>query len=225
MVFLKEIQVSPESLRGTIAGGIVGFTARLNPNQLKKVMSHPYVKYIEMDRKLRIISAPKPVEFDRQKTELSGISYSSAIAFPSDVVNMSLSGGGFQWVVDLYIKLLLGNRGIFVTIAAGNNNANPDGFWTASTNGSNIYTISNMAQAEEIAASSNFGNEPVDYAAPSTSIYSTGITRNGSYSTRSGTSMAAPHVAGILLVNSDRINTNGKLKVDKDPIPDDIAVK
>ncbi len=157
-------------------------------------------------------------------TILAGIAYTSAIAFPGDVVNMSLSGAGFQWLVDFYIKTLLANRGIYVTIAAGNNNAHANGFWPASTNGSNIYTISNMTQAEEIAGSSNFGNGPVDYAAPGTSIYSTDIVANGSYSTRSGTSMAAPHVAGILLVNSGRIKTNGVLKVDKDATPDDIAV-
>lgn len=323
MSFLKEMQVSPESLQGIIAGGIVGFTARLNPNQLQKVMAYRYVKYIEMDRRIRVITDFSPIKIPSQKTDwgveyvgggtvsgegkyafvldtgifgnhpdlnvdkplstsfiasepsfkdnhghgthcagiigakdnfigtrgvaagatiigvkvldqtgggtastvLSGIVYTSAIAFPGDVVNMSLSGGGFQWLVDLNIKNLLGNRGIYVTIAAGNNNANAGGFWPASTNGNNIFTISNMTQAEEIAATSNFGNGPVDYAAPGTSIYSTDIVKNGSYSTRSGTSMAAPHVAGIILVNSGRINTNGKLKVDKDATPDDIAVR
>ena len=320
--FLKEMQISPEAVRNVIAGGFVGFTARLNPLQLKKVTAHRYVKWIEMDRRVRLITDFEIVKIPRQTTDwgveyvgggqisgegryafvldtgifgnhpdlnvdkplsasmiasepsfkdnhghgthcagiigakdnmigtkgvapgatiigvkvldrngsgtasslLAGIAYTSSIAYAGDVVNMSLSGSGFQWLVDWYIKALLGGRGIYVTIAAGNNDANAGGFWPASTNGSNIFTISNMTQAEEIAASSNFGNGPVDYAAPGTQIYSTDIVRNGSYSTRSGTSMAAPHVAGIILVNSGRINTNGKLKVDKDATPDDIAV-
>jgi len=320
--FLRELRVSPESLQNIIAGGFVGFTAKLNSGQLEAILAHPLVKWVEMDRRVRLITDFTITKIPTQKTDwgveyvgggtisgegryafvldtgifgnhpdlnvdkplsasfiasepsfkdnhghgthcagiigakdnligtkgvasgatiigvkvldrsgggtastvLAGIAYTSGIAFPGDVVNMSLSGGGFQWMVDLYIRTLLGNRGIYVTIAAGNNNANASGFWPASTNGSNIFTISNMTQAEEIASSSNFGNGPVDYAAPGTAIYSTDIVKNGSYSTRSGTSMAAPHVAGIILVNSGRINTNGKLKVDKDATPDDIAV-
>ncbi|MGB0930377.1 MAG: S8 family peptidase [Chitinophagales bacterium] len=320
--FLQQMKILPEAIQNRFAGGIVGFTAKLNAVQLKALQASSVVKYIEFDRKVRVFTDLKPLKTSTQKTDwgveyvgggtvngegryafildtgifgnhpdlnvdkplstsciasepsfkdnhghgthcagiigaidntigtrgvaagatligvkvldrtgngtassvLAGIVYTSAVAFPGDVVNMSLSGGGFQWLVDLNIKNLLGNRGIYVTIAAGNNNANASGFWPASTNGSNIFTISNMTQAEEIAGTSNFGNGPVDYAAPGTSIYSTDIVANGSYSTRSGTSMAAPHVAGILLVNSGRIKSNGVLKVDKDATPDKIAV-
>ncbi|MEZ4885988.1 MAG: S8 family serine peptidase [Chitinophagales bacterium] len=320
--FLKQMDISPEAVKNIIAGGFVGFTAKLNAGQLKALQANPIVKYIEWDRRVLIFKDFKPLKFNTQTTDwgveyvgggsssgegryafvldtgiygnhpdlnvdkslsasfiasepsfkdnhghgthcagiigakdnnfgtkgvaagatiigvkvldgsgsgtastlLAGLAYTACIAFPGDVVNMSLSGAGFEWLVDFYIKTLLGSRGIYVTIAAGNNNANASGFWPASTNGTNIFTISNMTQAEEIAGSSNFGNGPVDYAAPGTSIYSTDIVANGSYSTRSGTSMAAPHVAGILLVNSGRIKSNGVLKVDKDATPDKIAV-
>jgi hypothetical protein len=59
----------------------------------------------------------------------------------------------------------------------------------------------------------------VDVAAPGVSIYST-WPRNG-YATLNGTSMATPHVAGLMLLNS--LNTDGLVKADRDGIADPIA--
>ena len=78
-----------------------------------------------------------------------------------------------------------------------------------------------MMENRHIAPNSNYGNAPVDYAAPGTKIYST--FKDGGFITLSGTSMAAPHVAGILLLNKGVIKTNGTLVQDKDPIKDKIA--
>ena len=69
---------------------------------------------------------------------------------------------------------------------------------------------------------SNFGNPPVDYAEPGSSIPST--YKGGGYATLSGTSMAAPHLAGILLAG----NVQGNWRtVDGDPDgnPDTIGTK
>ena len=66
---------------------------------------------------------------------------------------------------------------------------------------------------------SNYGNPPVDYAAPGVSILST--YKGGGTRTLSGTSMAAPHVAGILLLGS--VRADGNASCDPDGNPDPIA--
>ena len=77
-----------------------------------------------------------------------------------------------------------------------------------------------MASGDTWASFSNYGT-PVDYCAPGVSIYST--YKGGSYASMSGTSMAAPHVAGLLLLED--ITTNGYVSNDPDGTPDPIAHK
>ena len=95
-------------------------------------------------------------------------------------------------------------------------NANATGFVPARFNNTNVYTISAYDSNYNIASFSNFGNAPVDFAAPGVNILSCDLKKNGNYSTKSGTSMAAPYVAGILLVNNGVINNSGPVASDKD---------
>ena len=68
---------------------------------------------------------------------------------------------------------------------------------------------------------SNFGNPPIDYAEPGSSIKSTWL--NGGYNTISGTSMATPHLAGLLLAGA--VRNGGNVIGDPDGNPDVIGVK
>ncbi len=65
---------------------------------------------------------------------------------------------------------------------------------------------------------SNYGS-PVDFAAPGTNIYPT--LQDNKYGWNTGTSMAAPHVAGLLI--SGGVEGKGTILKDKDNDPDPIA--
>jgi hypothetical protein len=156
---------------------------------------------------------------------LAGVNHVATYGIPGDVVNMSLGGTGTYAALETAIATLAGSRKIFFSIAAGNSNLPATGFTPARTNGVNVYTISAMDNRCNIAGFSNYGNPPVDFAAPGVGILST--YKGNTYATMSGTSMAAPHVAGILLLNSGLVRNGGccagRLCTDKDAIKDLVA--
>lgn len=152
---------------------------------------------------------------------IKGIDYVAATAKAGDAVNMSL-GGGASAAEDLAVQKAAA-KGLFFALAAGNDSQNASTTSPARVNGVNIYTISAIDAADKFASFSNFGNPPVDFAAPGVSIKSTYM--NGGYSTLSGTSMAAPHVCGLLLLTNGALATSGFAKNDPDGKADPIAHK
>jgi subtilisin len=137
-----------------------------------------------------------------------------------DVVNMSLGQDGISAILDQQV-LNTASKGIYISIAAGNDGEPAISFSPSRVNGRNIYTVSAIDSTGKFASFSNYGNEAVDFAAPGVKILSTFL--NGRYAIMSGTSMAAPHVAGLLLLNGNNINTSGTAINDPDAVPDRIA--
>ncbi|MGI8408493.1 MAG: S8 family serine peptidase [Pyrinomonadaceae bacterium] len=91
----------------------------------------------------------------------------------------------------------MGNAGILNVFAAGNNNRNVDNdpFFPASYTSPSILSVANSTPFDSRNGTSNFGAVGIDLAAPGTGILST-VLNSANYGSLSGTSMAAPHVAG-----------------------------
>lgn len=154
---------------------------------------------------------------------LDALAYIRSSGKAGDVVNLSLSvDADISTILDEEIQDLAG-RGFFVTIAAGNESKMASDLSPARANGKNIYTVSAVDSLDRFASWSNYGNDAVDYAAPGVRILSSYM--QGKYAIISGTSQAAPHVAGILLINGGTVNSSGKALNDPDGTADPLAHK
>lgn len=150
---------------------------------------------------------------------IAGVDYVASAGNAGDVANMSLGGPISQALDDAVVAAA--SKGIYFALAAGNDGKHANESSPARANGANIFTVSAMNSSDTWASFSNFGNPPVDYCAPGVSIKSTWM--NGGYNTISGTSMASPHVAGVLLITGGKPATSGTVKGDPDGTPDPIA--
>ncbi len=151
---------------------------------------------------------------------LRAVAYASLNGQAGDVVNMSLGGEGTSLALEREIRAAA-DKGIFFTIAAGNEGEAASAYSPARINHSNVFTVSAVDSTDTFASFSNFGNDVVDVAAYGVRITSTWM--NGRYAIASGTSAAAPHVAALLLIRGVSIPTRGTAKNDPDGVADPIA--
>ncbi len=125
-----------------------------------------------------------------------------AVANGAKISNNSWGGGGKSQALQDAIANADGKGHLFVA-AAGNRGSDAVGddndattFYPASYGNPNIISVAATDDEDRLASFSNYGDNSVDLGAPGVSILST--LPGGSYGWYSGTSMAAPHVSGVV---------------------------
>lgn len=124
---------------------------------------------------------------------LEGLLWIIANGTTPSIINLSLAGGR-SVCVDLLVKKLT-EDGNFVVDAAGNNNMLDGACMLSPARSSFSITVASSTVDDVRAATSNFG-DCVDFFAPGQSVRVALATSNTSSALASGTSFAAPHVAG-----------------------------
>jgi subtilisin family serine protease len=155
---------------------------------------------------------------------VAALDYASANAGANDVINMSLGSNG-SYTLDNAVTKAANyggslKKGLLIAVAAGNFSKSATTMSPARVNHAKVFTVSAMDANDSWASFSNYGT-PVDFIAPGVNILST--YKDGGYTTMSGTSMAAPHVAGLLLLKQCAPSVNGYVSNDPDGTADKIA--
>lgn len=150
----------------------------------------------------------------RGSGSMSGViaGVNEAVRLKCDIANMSLGASDPNndfTLLDQAVKTAANNGGVIFTLAAGNSFEDIAAHTPARAStgaGDNIFTIASFGKdkkgADLWSYFSNFDLDPttggtVDFALPGGAITSTW--KDDGYNTISGTSMAAPHMAGLLV--------------------------
>ncbi|MFW7379716.1 MAG: S8 family serine peptidase [Oligoflexus sp.] len=126
---------------------------------------------------------------------VTGIDYSTAIGV--DVTNNSWGGGAASEAI--YEAIARANdAGILFVAAAGNSSSDNDSYphYPSSYDLPNIIAVASTDRNDQLSGFSSYGATSVHIAAPGSDIFST--EPNNSYGLKSGTSMATPHVVGLV---------------------------
>lgn len=160
----------------------------------------------------------------------AGVDYIASRYSTGDVANISLgwpTNNPNHPRIDLALNILeatieaAADDGLKFAIAAGNENQHSNNKSPARLEYNNVWTVSAYDNQDGFASFSNYGNPPIEYSGPGVSVLS--LWKNGGTNTINGTSMAAPHIAGLLLMNGTNLFVDGTVSGDPDSSPDEIV--
>ncbi|PTX14709.1 subtilase family protein [Pontibacter mucosus] len=196
---------------GTHIAGIIG--AKANGTGVVGIAPNAPI------RALKVISSDNQIILGDLIRALNYVLFNS---ISGEVMNLSFVRG-FGPDIDVPIIQSIAARGVYVTIAAGNSSNMPSrsaenidsytyngrtGVYPAAINGPRIYTVSAFGSPLHDAIFANYGPS-VDFSMPGVNIIS--AEPLGQYSSRDGTSMAAPHLAGLLLLHNGSVHNSSKV--------------
>lgn len=126
---------------------------------------------------------------------IKGIDYATSLGVVA--TNNSWGGGAFSDAMLAAIERA-NAKGVIFVAAAGNNSSNNDAVahYPSSYDVPNIISVAATDRRDSLASFSNYGVKSVHVAAPGADIWST--IPNSGYGLKSGTSMATPHVTGLV---------------------------
>jgi serine protease len=140
---------------------------------------------------------------------INGINWVNNNAAHPAVANMSLGGGVSQAIDDAVNNLV--SSGVTTVVAAGNSNADACSFSPARA--VQAITVGSTTNSDARSSFSNYGS-CLDVFAPGSSITSAWYNSDSATNTISGTSMAAPHVAGVAALYLDENNSLTPAQID-----------
>lgn len=121
-----------------------------------------------------------------------------AVANKARILNNSWGGGPFN---DLLLDSIIAasTNGVLFVAAAGNDSEDNDLFphYPSNYDVENVISVAALDRKDKIAWFSNYGKTTVHIGAPGMEIFSAWLGSDTDYETIEGTSMAAPHVAGV----------------------------
>jgi len=122
------------------------------------------------------------------------LSHLKSTSSKKGIINLSLSGNRSASAIDAMKSVL--SQGMNIVAAAGNNGNDACTHTPGSSSSDGVVVVGNIDVNDYITSSSNYG-KCISIYAPGSKITST-ATVNGEKKVMSGTSMAAPHVAGVM---------------------------
>lgn len=219
------IDVKHPDLKDNIKGGVNTINPRKSYNDDNGHGTHVAGIVAAINNEIGVVGVSPKIDLYAVKVlNAAGSGYLSdvieglewAIANGMQVVNMSFGTSVYNASFEEAIKKVY-NAGI-VQVAAAGNNGPADDTVLYPAKFTQVIAVSATDENDNLASWSSRGPE-IDLAAPGVNIYST--YKGSSYKTLSGTSMAAPHVAGTIAlildtpVGSYDINGNGKWDPDE----------
>ena len=171
---------------GTVAGKKYGVAKKANIKAVKVLRSNGSGS---------VSDVVKGVEYaaESHSSKVEAAKKGKKKGFKGSAANMSL-GGGKSTILDRAVNAAV-DAGIHFAVAAGNDNADSCNYSPAAAE--KAVTVGASTLADERAYFSNFGTCN-DIFAPGLNIRSTWIGSKYAVNTISGTSMASPHIAGLL---------------------------